>query len=169
VPESLGDERGLVERIVIPTPFGAALEIASADGRIVASAFVRRRGAIPRARAGDRILGEAAAQVKAYLAKRLRRFDLPLHFCGTEMQIAIWRTVASLESGDLVSYADIARAIGAPGAHRAVASAMKSAPLDLFVPAHRVIGADGRLHGAAAGSMRRKLLTFEGHRTLAKR
>jgi hypothetical protein len=32
-----------------------------------------------------------------------------------------------------------------------------------------VIGADGRLHGAAAGSMRRKLLTFEGHRALAKR
>lgn len=158
-----------MERIVIPTPFGAALEIASAEGKIVASDFVRRRGPIARRRAASTVLAEAAAQVKAYLAKRLRRFDLPLHFRGTEMQVAIWHTVASLESGDLVSYADIARAIGAPGAHRAVASAMKSAPLDLFVPAHRVIGADGRLHGAAAGSMRRKLLTFEGHRALAKR
>ena len=73
-----------------------------------------------------------------------------------------WRCVAALEVGEIVSYADVARAIGRPGAHRGVATAMGRSPLDLFIPAHRVVGADGRIRGASPGSMRRALLAFEG-------
>ncbi|MFY9632894.1 MAG: methylated-DNA--[protein]-cysteine S-methyltransferase [Candidatus Cybelea sp.] len=127
---------------------------------ILQSNFVARRRA-REPRRSDPLLREAAAQVRAYFARRLARFDVPLHLSGTPLQVAAWRIVAALSFGEFVSYADIAAAIGRPGAHRGIAAAMVRTPLDLFVPAHRVLGADGRVKGATAGSLRAKLVAFE--------
>ncbi|HEY2473371.1 MAG TPA: methylated-DNA--[protein]-cysteine S-methyltransferase [Candidatus Cybelea sp.] len=127
---------------------------------LLESRFVgRRRGAGVRPR--DPLLREASAQVGAYFERRLARFDLPLHLTGTALQVAAWRAVAALSFGEFVSYADVARAIGRPGAHRAIAAAMTLTPLALFVPAHRVVGADGRVKGAMKGSLRARLVAFE--------
>ena len=109
----------------------------------------------------DALLAEAREQVRAYFSRRLKRFDLPLLFGGTPFEVAAWRAVAALAFGEFVSYADVARAIGKPLAHRGVARAMTRAPLDLLVPAHRVIGADGRIKGAGRGSLRVRLAAFE--------
>lgn len=130
------------------------------DRAIVGSSFVPHK----RHAAGeptDALLAEAAAQVRAYFAGRLRRFDLPLAFRGTEFQRRVWSAVAALSFGEFVSYADVARAIGKPLAHRGVAAAMAATPIDLFVPAHRVIGADGRVKGAVPRSVRLRLVEFE--------
>jgi methylated-DNA-[protein]-cysteine S-methyltransferase len=126
---------------------------------ILASDFVAPRR-ISR-KPSDALLAEASAQVRAYFRRRLLRFDLPLAFAGTPFQMATWRAVATLAFGEFVSYADVARAIGHPLSHRGVAKAMASAPLDLLVPAHRVIGADGRIKGAAPRSIRLRLAAFE--------
>jgi O-6-methylguanine DNA methyltransferase len=85
-----------------------------------------------------------------------------LHLEGTPFQIDVWHFVAALEVGELVAYGDLARAIGRPRAHRGVAAAMRRTPIDLFIPAHRVVGADGSVRGAGPNSLRRRLLTFEG-------
>lgn len=143
----------------VSTPFGRDLLILGNGRAIVGSSFVP-----PRRTAGkpsDALLAEAAAQVRAYFARRLSHFDVPLAFNGTAFQIAVWRAVAALGFGEFVSYGDVARAVGRPLAHRGVARAMAHAPLALFVPAHRVIGADGRVKGAPARSMRVRLAEFE--------
>jgi O-6-methylguanine DNA methyltransferase len=147
-------------RAVLPTPLGVALEIhASADciggARFVRSTSLTGRTPVP-------VLREAARQLRAYFKKRLERFELPLDLHGTEFQCAVWRFVAQLGAGELVSYGDLARCIGYPRAARGVARAMAQTPIDLFVPSHRVIGADGSVRGAGRGSMRRRLLNFEG-------
>lgn len=143
-----------------PTPWPYDLVVKS-DGRsILASDFVKkssRKALGP----GDPLLRETALQVRAYFARRLRRFELPLALEGTAFQVAVWRTVAGLAFGEFVSYADVARATGHPLAHRGVAMAMGRTPLDLFVPAHRVIGGDGRVKGAGPGSLRLRLVSFE--------
>ncbi|MFZ1017224.1 MAG: hypothetical protein WAN39_05045, partial [Candidatus Cybelea sp.] len=84
---------------------------------ILESNFVPRRR-VSLSRRTDPLLREAAAQARAYFARRLTRFDLPLHLLGTPLQVAAWRIVAALSFGEFVSYADIAAAIGRPGAHR---------------------------------------------------
>jgi methylated-DNA-[protein]-cysteine S-methyltransferase len=147
--------------MTVSTPIGAVLHIGAQQGRIVACTFrprARARASTPR----DPLLREARRQIDAYFRKKLHRFDLPLLLEGTAFQCAVWALVASLEVGELISYGDVARAVGAPLAHRGVAAAMRRTPYDLLIPAHRVIGADGTVKGAGPNSLRRRLLTFEG-------
>ncbi len=149
--------------IEVATPFGRILLVSADDRGIVASEFRSRpHGEARHVRYAHPLLREVKKQVDAYFARRLRRFDLPLHLEGTEFQVAIWRLVAQLEAGELISYGEVAQAIGRPLSHRGVAAAMGATPLALFIPAHRVVGSDGRIKGAAGNSMRRRLLKFEG-------
>jgi len=150
-----------IVRARLATPLGFDLSVATDGEAIVESAFVRRTR-IARTRPTQALLREAEAQVKAYFACRLSRFDLPLAFDGTPLAREIYALVARLTFGEVVSYGDVARALGRPRSHRAVAAAMGRTPLDLFVPAHRVIGADGKIKGAAPNSLRRRLLKHEG-------
>lgn len=145
----------------ISTPLGIDLLVGSDGERIVSSDFRHERGSNGSSKP-DALLREARDQVRAYFRKRLRRFELPLAFDGTPFQVRVWECVSALEVGEVVSYVDVARAVGHPRAHRGVAMAMGKAPFDLFVPAHRVVGADGRIKGATPTSLRRRLLTFEG-------
>ena len=147
--------------MTVSTPIGAVLQVSADEGAIVGCDF-RARARVRSTPTRDPLLREARTQIDAYFRKRLRRFDLPLALRGTAFQVAVWRLVASLEFGELISYGDVAGAIGSPLAHRGVAAAMRKTPYDLLVPAHRVIGADGRIKGAGGNSLRRRLLAFEG-------
>jgi methylated-DNA-[protein]-cysteine S-methyltransferase len=148
------------ESFAAATPVGT-LWISARGDELIASDF--RLSLRPSSRAPhNALLREARLQLRAYAGRRLRKFDLPLALRGTPFQVAVWQAVADLETGELVSYADVARAVGAPRAHRGVAMAMGRTPFDLFVPAHRVVGADGRIKGAGPQSLRRRLLAFEG-------
>lgn len=154
------DGRGSPARLRIPARWNWDFIVETAGGAVVSSAFVaRRRGR--EEKSADALLVAAAEQVRAYFARRLRRFDLPLAPVGTPFQRAVWEVVAGLSFGEFVSYADVARAVGRPLAHRGVAAAMRQTPIALFVPAHRVIGSDGRVRGADPGSMRARLAVFE--------
>jgi methylated-DNA-[protein]-cysteine S-methyltransferase len=150
---------------VIRTPFGRNLFVACDDAGVIESRFVAQLAApsSPVAARGT-LLRAATDAAEAYFARRLVRFEVPLVLRGTPLQLAVWHAVADLPVGALVSYGEIARAIGRPGAPRGVASALAKTPLALFIPAHRVVGADGRIKGAAPNAMRRRLLAFEGIR-----
>ncbi len=152
----------MIARVTLATPFGP-LYLQSDGQAIVASEF-RARARRCAHEPPDALLKEAQTQLSAYFKRRLRRFDLPLHLAGTPFQNEVWLAVSHLSFGQVVSYADMARAVGRPLAHRGVAAAMGRSPLDLFVPAHRVIGSDGTVKGAGPQSLRRKLLAFEGTR-----
>ena len=70
---------------------------------------------------------------------------------------------ARSRSGETRSYADIAAAVGQPGAVRAVGTANGANPVAVLVPCHRVIRSDGTLGGYAGGlDRKRKLLAAEG-------
>ena len=157
----------------IASPFGRRLCVAS-DGEglhysgfeanecAALAALTRECG---RRQAPDAVVRAALQQARAYFARRLSRFDLPLALSGTPFQIAVWQAVAQLDAGTIVSYAEVARVTGHPQAHRGVAQAMSRTPLALFIPAHRVLGADGRLKGDPGKTqLRRRLLAFEGIR-----
>jgi AraC family transcriptional regulator of adaptative response/methylated-DNA-[protein]-cysteine methyltransferase len=78
--------------------------------------------------------------------------DLPVDIQGTAFQWRVWRALTSIPRGETRTYSDVARAIGSPSSVRAVARACATNPLALVVPCHRVIGADGKLHGYRWGT-----------------
>jgi AraC family transcriptional regulator of adaptative response/methylated-DNA-[protein]-cysteine methyltransferase len=89
--------------------------------------------------------------------------DLPIDVRGTAFQEKVWQELRKIPVGQTRSYADIAAAIGQPGAVRAVGTANGDNPVAVLVPCHRVIRSDGSLGGYAGGLERKKkLLAAEG-------
>jgi AraC family transcriptional regulator of adaptative response/methylated-DNA-[protein]-cysteine methyltransferase len=94
--------------------------------------------------------------------------DLPIDVAGTAFQEAVWRELRKIPPGETRSYAEIAAAIGAPKAVRAVGSANGDNHVAVLIPCHRVIRSDGTLGGYAGGlDKKRKLLAAEGHQSAA--
>ncbi|MBA3667653.1 MAG: methylated-DNA--[protein]-cysteine S-methyltransferase [Sphingomonas sp.] len=89
--------------------------------------------------------------------------DLPIDVRGTPFQEAVWRELCNIPLGQTRSYADIAAAVGQPGATRAVGTANGSNPVAVLVPCHRVIRSDGSIGGYGGGlDRKKKLLAAEG-------
>lgn len=140
---------------VIPSPVGALRLEADGQG-LTRVAFA---GDAP-ASAGvaPPLLREAAAQLDAYFAGRLRRFDLPLSLHGTPFQLLVWRALRGIPYGETRTYGEIAAAVGNPAACRAAGMANHRNPIAIVVPCHRVIGKDGALTGYGGGLERKRFL-----------
>jgi methylated-DNA-[protein]-cysteine S-methyltransferase len=101
---------------------------------------------------------EARRQLAAYFAGDLREFDLPLSAGGTPFQRQVWDALMKIPYGETVSYGELARGLGNPGAARAVGLANGNNPIGIIVPCHRVIGANGKLVGYAGGMPNKQAL-----------
>lgn len=99
----------------------------------------------------------------AAVADPARAHDLPIDVSGSAFQQRVWAELARIPPGETRSYADIARAVGQPGAVRAVGTANGANPVAVLVPCHRVVRSDGSMGGYAGGlDRKRQLLAAEG-------
>lgn len=135
------------------------LEVGAASGAVTRLDWVDEPGH-PHTPTG--LTDEAARQVRQYLAGERKKFDLPLAPEGTEFQRAVWGALAEIPYGRTRTYGEIARALGKPGAARAVGAAAGRNPMCLVIPCHRCVGRGGALTGYAGGLWRKeKLLALE--------
>jgi methylated-DNA-[protein]-cysteine S-methyltransferase len=110
------------------------------------------------------ILGEAADQLNAYFSGSKTRLRAPLDIgVATPFRIKVWDELARIEYGRPISYGQLAKKCGKPGAARAVGGAVGANPVPILIPCHRVISSDGSLGGFASGpGWKRCLLCLEG-------
>ena len=101
---------------------------------------------------------ETKRQLTEYFAGTRRDFDLPLLPQGTEFQRKVWQELRTIPYGGTLSYGELARQIGSPGASRAVGLANGRNPISIIVPCHRVVGANGKLTGYGGGLPRKAAL-----------
>ena len=81
---------------------------------------------------------------------------------ATPFQVRVWRALLEVPRGARVSYGTLAARLGIPRGARAVGAACGANPLALWVPCHRVVRADGGLHGYRWGiDRKRDLLAWE--------
>jgi O-6-methylguanine DNA methyltransferase len=108
----------------------------------------------------------ALRQLDEYLRGARKAFDLPIDWALLRpFQRNVLELVLAIPYGQTRTYGDIASEIGNPRAARAVGRANATNPMPLVIPCHRVIGADGKLHGYGGGQglpTKEWLLQMEG-------
>lgn len=97
---------------------------------------------MPVRKAATTMTNQAANELQEYLAGKRRVFDVPLDSHGSAFQKAVWTEVANIPYGETSTAAEIASAMGKPGAHRSVGTAIRACRLAPFIPAHRIVVAN---------------------------
>lgn len=109
-------------------------------------------------------LAEKVARV-ASNPKRAKADSIPLDAAGTEFQREVWAVLRAIPAGSTMSYAEVAKAVGRPGAARAVGAACGANPTPIVVPCHRVVASDGSIGGFSGEPWRKvAMLDREGAR-----
>jgi methylated-DNA-[protein]-cysteine S-methyltransferase len=161
-----------IEIAELDTPVGR-IEIAVREGKLCALGFEAHRGPIRDVLA--RRLGQVSfkplpardaliGRLRDYFKGDLSALDaIEVDTGGTQFQRAVWAQLRRIPVGETASYGEIAAAIRAPGAVRAVGTANGANPVGVVIPCHRVIRSDGNLGGYGGGLDRKRwLLAHEG-------
>lgn len=105
-------------------------------------------------------------QLDEYLRGDRTAFTFPIDWdLLRPFQRAVLQLVFAIPYGETRTYGEIAHQMGRPRAARAVGRANATNPMPLVIPCHRVIGADGKLHGYGGGEglkTKEWLLKMEG-------
>jgi methylated-DNA-[protein]-cysteine S-methyltransferase len=104
------------------------------------------------------LLVDAARELTEYFAGKRTTFSVPLAAIGTPFQLTVWHALIAVPYGQTVSYGELARNSDRPAAARAVGMANHANPLPIFIPCHRVIGANGKLVGYGGGLDKKEAL-----------
>ncbi len=157
----------------ISSPLGPLLAGAVDAGVCLLEFAGGPRADAQRVRVGARLAGAAAGraylvldrlvqELDEYFQGSRRAFSGPLMPAGTPFQLRVWNELLCIPYGETRNYEEMARAIGAPGAQRAVGHANARNPIAILVPCHRVVAKQRGLGGYGGGLWRKRaLLTLE--------
>jgi AraC family transcriptional regulator of adaptative response/methylated-DNA-[protein]-cysteine methyltransferase len=166
-----GGEGEDIQHASVETSLGTVLVAASGQGICMvefgepAATEARLRARFPRARLAqaDQPLHDLVRVVVTLIDDPRQAVELPLDIRGTAFQMRVWQALTRIPAGQTLSYAALARSIGAPTSARAVARACATNHIAVLVPCHRVVASNGDLSGYRWGIQRkRKLLQQEG-------
>lgn len=91
----------------------------------------------------DSAVAETADLIFRRDAHSLEQATLKAFVRGTDFQVRVWRALLNIRPGTLVSYGNLATAVGNPRASRAVGTAVGQNPISYLIPCHRVIRETG--------------------------
>ena len=110
------------------------------------------------------ILSAAADELSQFFSGARRNFSVPLQPHGTGFQLSVWSELQKVGWGETCTYREIAERLGKPKGFRAVGGAVGRNPIPIFIPCHRIVGANGALTGFSGGLDNKQiLLGCEGH------
>lgn len=154
----------------LDTPDGPFTVLEDTEGRVLASGWTDDAERIV-ARLADRHRPErvvagavrAAEAVDAFYDGQVEHaMQVPVRQFGTDLFAEGWRQLRAIPAGSVLTYTELASAMGRPEAIRAAASVCARNAPALFVPCHRVLRSDGTLGGFAWGlDVKRSLLERE--------
>lgn len=147
------------------TPLGDLL--LAADEKGLTGAWFRGQKYFPReiqeTEGKPSALDAAEDWLHTYFAGQVPERAVPLHLIGSDFQRAVWQLLLEIPYGATTTYGALARALAARQGRgtmsaQAVGGAVGRNRLSIFVPCHRVLGADGSITGYAGGLYRKAAL-----------
>lgn len=116
----------------------------------------------------DSLAGREAIRQICTAEKSREQKSIKVFLKGTNFQLKVWEALLKIPQGAVVSYGNIANAVGCPKAHRAVGTAVGQNPVAYLIPCHRVLRASGEIGGYRWGTVRKRvLLATEGAASIA--
>jgi len=113
---------------------------------------------------GLETIGVLLTELNEYLFGIRKTFSVKIDWnVITGFQEEVLAYTSGIPYGQVKTYGEIAKALGKPGAARAVGKALGDNPIPIVIPCHRVVGADGALRGYTNGLKTKSfLLNLEG-------
>ncbi len=162
---------------IFPSPLGHIL-IARSELGVAAVEYLDRRTTVRASRLihphgpgvelaqGGEDLEPVYEDLLKYLEGRSRRIEWPLdlRLVRSDFHRSVLEATRAIPYGAVASYAGLAREVGKASAARAVGQALRSNPLPIVIPCHRIVGTSGALTGYAGNKvgLKEKLLALEG-------
>ena len=146
--------------IVAATERGVCAVMLGDDSGFLESALTKEYPAATFARssASSTRLGGWVAEIVEGIEGERPRSRVPIDVQASAFQWKVWRELQKIPFGETRTYSEVAGAIGAPKAVRAVASACARNPVSIVVPCHRVVRRSGELAGYRWGIDRKRTL-----------
>ena len=119
----------------------------------------------------DQVFASAITELHEYLAGGRREFRIPIATAGDSFSEQVWALLREIPYGETTTYGELATRLGNPRLAQRVGQCVGRNPVSIFIPCHRVVGADGSLTGYAGGLERKqRLLELEepAERTAAR-
>lgn len=160
-------QRDAIDYAVVPCALGFLLvagtargvcQVALGDGPEPLREVLRAEFPFAVLRADDSRLAPWVAALRRALAGEPPGLEVPLDVRGSRFQRRVWDAIAAIPRGETRTYGQLARAIGRPGAARAVGQACHANPVAVLVPCHRVVAAGGGQGGYRWGLARKRAL-----------
>lgn len=131
-------------------------EITATDDAIISILYRDEKPEIKSVTNG--IIDSCINQLNEYFAGTRQSFDINLRLIGTDFQKTVWHELLKIPYGETISYLELSTRLFNKLAIRAVGTANGKNPVNIIVPCHRVIGANGKLIGYGGGLWRKQWL-----------
>ena len=171
---------GCVVTTVLESPVGPLVAGATAEGVCLLEFADRpafdRQLSVLRKRLGTTMvpgdnehIDHLADELSQYFSGTLTKFTVTLVVPGTAFQRAVWERLMQIPFGSTLSYGELARDLGRPGAQRAVGRANGDNRIAIVIPCHRVVQSNGELRGYGGGLWRKKFLLDHEREVILRR
>tara|TARA_A100001011_G_scaffold180838_1_gene189731 strand:- start:442 stop:744 length:303 start_codon:yes stop_codon:yes gene_type:complete len=88
---------------------------------------------------------------------------------GTPFQLKVWNYLMKIPKGKVLTYKEVAKAIGKPKSYRAVGNAVGKNPFPPNIPCHRVVRSDGGIGGySGKGGIDQKIRLLRSEKVFMK-
>jgi methylated-DNA-[protein]-cysteine S-methyltransferase len=134
--------------LIINSPVGALL--LCSDGQAITQLSWLDKKAPRPTDDPDPVCRLAATELQAYFAGSLRNFTISVSLGGSKLQRGVWNAMVKIPFGAVLTYGDVAHALGA--GPQAVGAACGQNPVPIIVPCHRIVGGGGKLTGFSGGN-----------------
>ncbi len=143
-----------------------AVQLPERDDQATIGRLVNRLPDAGPAEPPPRVVQAMGAMAALLEGRRDQLLDIELDLDGIgAFELSVYEVTRAIPPGETLTYGEVARRIGDPGAARAVGRALGSNPLPIVIPCHRVLGAGGQLVGFSANGgteTKRRMLLIEG-------
>ncbi|MDJ1372215.1 methylated-DNA--[protein]-cysteine S-methyltransferase [Gulosibacter molinativorax] len=106
----------------------------------------------------DDVLARAKAELDEFFVGDRESFDVSVQTWGNEFSERVWAMLREIPYGQTTTYGALAERLGDRRLAQRVGQAVGRNPVCVFIPCHRVVGADGSLTGYAGGLDRKRFL-----------